>query len=148
MTLFTLFVSGLLSTTLTGEVKPPAEAPPPSTETTESAGVPLSLTDTLAAEEFASLQDPPADDVDKNEKRTYLRVTGGIVTTENSSGPEEDIEFDEGFLLSLGIGHRFGARDTGLGFALELDGIWTDQDADSEGVLQAVRDVTVAGALV
>ncbi len=78
----------------------------------------------------------------------YLRLTGGLVTTQNSDGPGEEIDFDEGYLLSVGIGHRFGASETGLGFGLELDGIWTDQDASSSGTLQAVRDVNVAGALL
>lgn len=78
----------------------------------------------------------------------YLRATGGLVTTENSDGPDEEIDFDEGYLLSLGLGHRFGAAESGLGFAVELDGVWTDQDADSDGALQAVRDVSAIGALV
>jgi opacity protein-like surface antigen len=139
MTPFTLFAAGLLSlsTTSTGEVKPPAE-------------VPRSLTETLEAEELRESTQDMDDDDDfsrRNEKRTYVRVTGGITTTEDSDGPDEDVEFDEGYLLSLGLGHRLGARETGLGFALELDGFWSDQDADDEGVLQAVTDVTAAGVL-
>ncbi len=78
----------------------------------------------------------------------YLRVFGGLVTMESSSGPDEDIDFDEGYLLSLGLGHRIGARETGLGFALELEGLWTDQDAEDEGPIQAVRDVTVGGLML
>lgn len=80
--------------------------------------------------------------------RAYFRITGGLVTTEDSSGPDEDIEFDEGYLISVGLGHRLGANTTGLGFALELDGIWTDQDASDSGTLQAVSDVSVLGALI
>ncbi len=76
----------------------------------------------------------------------YLRLTGGLVTTKRSDGPDnDDIEFDEGYLISLGFGHRFGANTTGFGFAVELDGVWTDQDADDS---EAVRDLSVAGALV
>lgn len=146
MTPLTLLLSGLLSTLSTGEIKPPAELPPPSTGT---ADVPLSLTDSLEAEELAHAQNLQDDDYDRGtEKRTYLRATVGLTSTADSDGPDEDIEFDEGYLLSLGVGHRFGARETGLGFALELDGVWTDQDADDTGALQAVRDVTVAGALI
>jgi len=82
------------------------------------------------------------------ERRNYLRLGGGLVTTEDSSGPDEDIEFDEGYLLSVAIGQRFGASDTGLGLALELEGIWTDQDADDTGPLQAVSDVTVGAVMI
>jgi opacity protein-like surface antigen len=75
-------------------------------------------------------------------------LTGGLVTTADSDGPGEDIEFDEGYLISIGLGHRFGASQTGLGFALELDGIWTDSDVSDDGVLQDFQDVSVAGALI
>lgn len=93
---------------------------------------------------------PEQHDSDNNHAQDswYLRATGGFVTTESSDGPDEEIDFDEGYLLSLGIGHRFGASETGVGFALELEGVWTDQDADDDGALQAVTDVTVAGALL
>jgi len=88
------------------------------------------------------------DDDNRAESSYYVRVTGGFVTTESSDGPSEEIDFDEGYLLSLGLGHRFGASENGVGFAVELEGVWTDQDADDEGALQAVTDVTVAGALL
>jgi len=78
----------------------------------------------------------------------YVRASGGFVTTSNSDGPGEEIDFDEGYMLSLGVGHRFGANETGIGFAVELDGIWTDQDTSDSGGLQAVRDINVAGALI
>jgi len=77
----------------------------------------------------------------------YIRATGGITTTSKSDGPGEEIDFDEGYLLSLGLGHRFGASANGLGFAVELDGVWTDQDADTDDG-SVIREVTVAGALL
>jgi opacity protein-like surface antigen len=82
------------------------------------------------------------------ERNSYLRLSGGFVTTENSSGPDEDVEFDEGYLLGVAFGRRMGASENGLGFGLELEGLWTDQDANSNGVLQAVTDVTVIGVLL
>lgn len=88
------------------------------------------------------------DSTDHAERRTYLRLNGGLVTTESSSGPDEDIDFDEGYLLAVSIGQRFGASDTGLGIGVELEGLWTDQDADDQGPLQAVSDVTVGAVLV
>lgn len=94
------------------------------------------------------MQDTGANHDSDTGRTNYLRISGGLVTTEDSSGPDEDIEFDEGYLISVGFGHRFGANTTGLGFALELDGIWTDQDASDSGALQAVSDVSVLGALV
>lgn len=79
--------------------------------------------------------------------RTYLRATGGLITTSSSSGPGEEIDFDEGYLLSLGLGWRLGQNDSGLGFSIEIDGIWTDTDAD-QGNNPAVRDVSVLGVLL
>lgn len=84
----------------------------------------------------------------KTEHKTYLRLTGGLVTTADSDGPEEDIEFDEGYLAAVALGRRIGASESGLGFALELEGVWTDQDAADQGPIQAVTDVSVLGALL
>lgn len=79
---------------------------------------------------------------------TFLRFSGGLVTTESSQGPDEDIDFDEGYLLGLAIGQRMSSGDSPLNFDLELEGIWTDQDADDDGPIQALRDITVAGVLI
>lgn len=78
---------------------------------------------------------------------TYLRLSGGFVTTTSSSGPGEEIDFDEGWEASIGLGRRLGAYDTGLGFSVELDGIWTDSDTD-RGNNPPVTDVTVGGVLL
>lgn len=91
-------------------------------------------------------QDPEASSDSSSD--FYLRASGGFVTTSDSSGPGEEIDFDEGYLLSLGIGRRLGASDGGVGFALELDGLWTDQDVSDSGGLQAVTDLSVAGVLL
>ncbi|MDZ4773755.1 MAG: outer membrane beta-barrel protein [Planctomycetota bacterium] len=87
-------------------------------------------------------------DRNRTERNSYVRLSGGLVTTEDSSGPDEDLEFDEGYLLGVAFGRRMGASENGLGFGLEIEGLWTDQDADSKGTLQAVSDVTVIGALL
>jgi len=78
---------------------------------------------------------------------TYFRLSGAVVTTTSSDGAGEEIDFDEGWGASIGIGRRLGASDTGLGFAIELDGIWTDSDTDS-GNNPPVTDVTVGGLLL
>lgn len=80
--------------------------------------------------------------------RTYLRLSGGVVTTTDSDGPDEDIEFDEGYLIGVALGRRFGEGDQPLGFALELEGLWTDQDADDGNTLDPVRDVNTLSALL
>jgi opacity protein-like surface antigen len=82
---------------------------------------------------------------DGSSRDTYLRATGGLTTTEDSDGPNRDIDFEDGYLVSLGLGQRFGESDTGLGFALELDAVWTDQDTDTN---PAIRDVTVIAGLI
>lgn len=79
----------------------------------------------------------------------YLRLTGGLVTTQNSNGPSnQDIDFDQGYLFSVGLGDRIGALENGLGFSLELDGIWTDEKANDNGTTQPVRRLGVEGALL
>lgn len=78
----------------------------------------------------------------------FLRLTGGLVTTKSSNGPSEDIDFNEGWLVSLGVGQRIGQMVNGPGFSLELEGVYDDQDADDKGVLQAVDEVRVLGLLL
>ncbi len=87
-------------------------------------------------------------DHESPERRTYLRIGGGLATTEDSGGPSEDVEFDDGFLLALAVGRRMGAGTTGLGFGLEIEGLFTDQDADDGGTVEPVRDTTVYGAFL
>ncbi len=83
------------------------------------------------------------------ENGLYLQFNGGLTTTTDSDGPGEEINFDEGFALSGAIGSRFGANDgNATAFDLEFEVIYTDQDADDEGVLESVTDVTVFGGLV
>ncbi len=77
--------------------------------------------------------------------RSYLRVSAGLVTMKDSDGPGEDIEFNEGYLLGLAFGQRMNSNST-FNFNLELEALWTDQDADDSGPIQSVQDVTF-GAL-
>lgn len=76
---------------------------------------------------------------------TYLRVSAGFLTMEDSDGPDEDIEFNEGYLLGLAFGQRMNSGSGRVNFDLELEAIWTDQDADDDGPIQAIRDVSVGG---
>src|SRR5262245_12172325 len=71
------------------------------------------------------------DDDDLSRDGLYLQFSGGLTTTTDSDGPDEDIEFDEGFTLAGVLGSRFGADDDNiLAFDLELEILWSDQDAD------------------
>lgn len=78
----------------------------------------------------------------------YLRLNGGLVTTRSSDGPSEDIDFDEGYLIAVAIGQRLSSGDNPVNFGLELEGVWTDQDANTDGPLDAVRDVTTIGGFL
>ena len=80
----------------------------------------------------------------------YLQTGFGLVTTENSGGPGEEIDFDEGFAVPFAFGRRFVSESNErLGFDLELEGVFTDQDTDDpDGPISALRDVTVLGLLV
>ena len=113
------------------------ERPSPAVESAYVEPVPASI--------LASLYD---DELADQHTDTYLRVTGGLITSQSSEGPDEEIDFDEGYLISLGFGSRLHTWDSGVGFALELDGIWTDQDADDDGPIQSIEDVSVIGVFL
>ena len=79
---------------------------------------------------------------------TYFRFSGGIVTTESSDGPDEEIDFNEGYLLAFAIGQRTSSGDGPMNFDLELEAIWDQQDADDDGPIQAIDDLAVLGVLI
>jgi opacity protein-like surface antigen len=68
----------------------------------------------------------------------YLRVNAGGVTTTNSDGPSEDVKFDEGWLAAVAIGRRLTDGQGAVDFSLELEGVFTRQDASDN---TAVDDV-------
>ena len=79
----------------------------------------------------------------------YIQVGGALVTTQDSDGPDEEIDFDEGWGVPLAFGRRFGADDSNrIAFDLEAEGIYTDQDANQTGALEALSDLAVLGALL
>lgn len=79
---------------------------------------------------------------------TYLRLNGGFMTVADSDGPSEDVEFDEGYLLAVGLGQRLTEGERTLNFDLELEGVWTDTDVDDSGAIQAIEDVSTIGVLL
>lgn len=129
-----MFLAVLLNTVVA--TSDPASVPAP---------IPVSTTYSEAAWVSAASQEPNV-----TERRTYLRIAAGLNTTEDSDGPGggSDVEFDDGYLVGLAIGRRMGASESGIGFGLELEALWTDQDAEDDGPIDAVRDVTVAGAFL
>jgi len=79
----------------------------------------------------------------------YLQVGFQTVTTRSSDGPDEEIDFDEGFAASLLLGRRFQWSEDGrLGFSGELEGIYSDQESETDEFFAAVRDVTGLSVLV
>ena len=79
----------------------------------------------------------------------YIAGGFGTTTTTDSDGPSEDIEFDEGWAVPFAIGcHHTGDVSDRWSWDFELEGLYTDQDADDDPPLEAVRDITVAAALL
>lgn len=75
-----------------------------------------------------------------------LAIGFGLVSMEDADGPEEAVDFDEGWTVPLALIRRFGTSDGGpWAFDLEFEGYWTDQDADSD---EGLRDISVVGAAV
>jgi opacity protein-like surface antigen len=61
----------------------------------------------------------------------YLRLGAGWVSSRTEDSPNGgDIDFDDGWMGTIGVGKRVGAWDTGVGFSVELDGLYASQDAD------------------
>lgn len=113
-------------------------APVPETQPAWATPEPLFATTTAAI---------PQDMHAEHHAGWYARFNVGWTTTENSDGPDEEVDFDEGFLLAAAVGHSFGRGQSATDFGLEFEGIWTDQEADTNGPAQPVRDTNV-GALM
>jgi opacity protein-like surface antigen len=105
---------------------------------------------TLFTPTYIDVYDADGDDEVLGSGGLYLQLGAGLTTTtESDQSGGEEVDFDEGFAVPVALGTRFGAIDgNAVAFDLELEGFYTDQDADDEGVIQAVSDVTVLGALV
>ena len=84
----------------------------------------------------------------KHDEGLFLELGGGLVTTTNSDGPGEEIDFDEGYGAFIGIGKRFAGAPNNIGFDVILEGFLTDQDVGDDGVVNAVNDITAAGLLI
>ncbi|MBK8180551.1 MAG: porin family protein [Planctomycetes bacterium] len=79
----------------------------------------------------------------------YGRVNAGLVTTDDSRGPgNEDVEFDEGFLLSAALGKRVSSGTGPVAVDVDVEALWTQQDASTSGVLQAVDEITVLAGML
>lgn len=79
----------------------------------------------------------------------YLGLGFQTVTTRNVDGPNEEIDFDEGFAVPLSLGRRVHASEDGrFGVSVELEAIYTDQEAEDDNFFSAVRDITGINALV
>lgn len=103
-----------------------------------------SLSDSLPAPAYEPLAAfPPAGGM-------YVRLEGGVTTTRDSqgSGSNEDVEFNEGYLLGIALGHRVTSGTGPLDFDLELEGLWSRQDASNSGALQAVDDVSALAIML
>lgn len=91
---------------------------------------------------FARFTDADDDDFDDHYDREhhgwYLRVNGGGVTTVDSDGPSEDVEFDEGWLGAVAIGKHLTGNDA-VDFGLELEGVYTFQDTKDDTALDNVK---------
>jgi opacity protein-like surface antigen len=79
----------------------------------------------------------------------YLRLSGGLVTTRDANGQgTEDVKFNEGYLLGVAIGKRASSGAGPVNVDVELEGIWSQQDASNSGALQAVDDINVGALMI
>jgi opacity protein-like surface antigen len=109
----------------------------------------LALESLEASRSYGSQDEPLVGVRSSDHTGWYIGVGFGITTTTDSDGPDEDIEFDEGWALPIAIGcHHTGEVGDALSWDFEVEGLYTDQDADDDPPLEAVRDITVAAALL
>jgi opacity protein-like surface antigen len=88
----------------------------------------------------------PADDDHRANGGWYFGIGGGLTSTEDSQGLSDDLSFDEGWTANVALGHRFGPIDAGhLGWALEVEALYSDQDVDADGATTASSDVSLLG---
>jgi len=100
----------------------------------------------LALESFELAAPPTVAALDAR-SGTYLQFGFGLVTTQSSTGPTQDIDFDNGYAVPFAIGWRIPGADDAVALDLEIEGIYTDQDVDDDGLTQAVVDITQFGLL-
>ena len=84
-----------------------------------------------------------------HDSRHYINIGAGLTTVSDSDGPGKEIDFDEGYAVPIALGwHLTRPQDGSPHWDLELEGIYTDYDAEESGVLDPVRDVTTAALLL
>ncbi len=122
-----------------------ASAPPPSSgDATESSATHGSL---LLPSEAPSLAQEP-DGIQGGPDGWQIDLGAGFVTSESEDGPDEEIDFDEGYAGMLGLLYRSGAEDGGnWAFDFGVDTLFTDQDSDNPDA-DPVRDVSVVAVLL
>jgi opacity protein-like surface antigen len=122
---------------------PQSNGPPPSA-TPSVTSVPLPSSSSSLPSRFA------VDDERLGvESPWYLSVGASVVTTRSADGPNDEIEFDEGWGLQLALGRRhFGATDDGMMLDLELESLYTSQDGDGSAATNPIGDLNVAAVLL
>jgi len=133
MTLLIIPVATLLSVCTHTPVAPAPGA------TLTSATLPL--TSSWVPSSYASIKDV-------DDSPWYWSLGASLVTTTSADGPaDEDIDFDEGWGVQVAFGRRhYGDPDNALMFDLELEGLYTDQEPDSDG--GPVNDLNTAAIML
>lgn len=103
---------------------------------------PHSTTPTELAFEPRGFTATPVQDLHGRRDGTYLQSGFGLVTTQTSNGPTQDVDFDNGYAVPLAIGWHLPGKDDAFALDLEVEALYTDQDVDDNGLTQAVTDIT------
>lgn len=148
-----MITTTLLTTSLLAAANPTSAEPGPDPLALAPQAAPGAAlaTSALTGVDRPSLFGPPPQDAadfggESTHSDWYVQIGVQGVTTRNSDGPDEEIDFNEGFAVPLLLGRRFSSEtNENLGFAVELEGIYADQEADdsSNGV-----DVTNVNVMV
>jgi opacity protein-like surface antigen len=79
----------------------------------------------------------------------YWTIGADVTTTRPSDGPDEEIDFDEGWAAHVAVGYRFfGATDDAMAWDVELEGFYTDQESDDDAPGRPIQDINSTGLLV
>ncbi len=100
---------------------------------------------------LASFALPAQDDSVTDDGGLYLQLGFGLTSAQDSGGPDSanDVEYDQGELYSLALGMHFGPAEPGrLGFDLELEAIYGEQEIEARGGIVDPSDTSFAALMV
>ena len=81
---------------------------------------------------------------DRHMSGPYLRLGAGLVTSEDVDAPDESIEIDQGYEVNAALGTRVFSPRERVNLDLELEGLWSEQDARDDAPRVALGNAGIS----